>query len=159
MDAEMDVVFLPCSHMVTCASCAVSIAACPICRMDIKYVIKPILSWLAVHPLAVALPRKEIKVGLHVTCLTIDEFAKTSKEARCDNYIHILLLFYYRGMRDDQVSDIPSRTWGMAWPINVRKIVSKTVLVSCPPAGWHSISISVTTTTRKLPRPEKRGSQ
>ena len=44
MDAEMDVVYLPCSHMVTCASCAVSLAVCPICRMDIKYTIKPILS-------------------------------------------------------------------------------------------------------------------
>nr|XP_045612278.1 death-associated inhibitor of apoptosis 1-like [Procambarus clarkii]XP_045612279.1 death-associated inhibitor of apoptosis 1-like [Procambarus clarkii]XP_045612280.1 death-associated inhibitor of apoptosis 1-like [Procambarus clarkii]XP_045612281.1 death-associated inhibitor of apoptosis 1-like [Procambarus clarkii]XP_045612282.1 death-associated inhibitor of apoptosis 1-like [Procambarus clarkii]XP_045612283.1 death-associated inhibitor of apoptosis 1-like [Procambarus clarkii]XP_04561228 len=44
MDAEMDVVFLPCQHMVTCSSCALALAQCPICRVDIKYTIKPILS-------------------------------------------------------------------------------------------------------------------
>ncbi|KAG7156520.1 death-associated inhibitor of apoptosis 2-like 2, partial [Homarus americanus] len=44
MDAEMDVVFLPCQHMVTCSSCALALAQCPICREDIKYSIKPILS-------------------------------------------------------------------------------------------------------------------
>ncbi|XP_042857633.1 death-associated inhibitor of apoptosis 2-like [Penaeus japonicus] len=44
MDAEMDVVFLPCAHMVTCASCAVALTQCPICRKDIKYTIKPIVS-------------------------------------------------------------------------------------------------------------------
>lgn len=44
MDAEMDVVFLPCQHMVTCSSCALALAECPICREDIRYTIKPILS-------------------------------------------------------------------------------------------------------------------
>ncbi|XP_076044930.1 baculoviral IAP repeat-containing protein 2-like isoform X1 [Oratosquilla oratoria] len=44
MDCEMDVVFLPCAHMVVCASCAVALTACPICRQDIKYTIKPIVS-------------------------------------------------------------------------------------------------------------------
>lgn len=44
MDAEMDMVFLPCSHMVTCSSCALALTQCPICRNDIKYAIKPILS-------------------------------------------------------------------------------------------------------------------
>lgn len=44
MDAEMDVVFLPCKHMVTCSLCALALAQCPICREDIKYTIKPILS-------------------------------------------------------------------------------------------------------------------
>lgn len=44
MDAEMDVVFLPCAHMVTCASCAVALTQCPICRNDIKFTIKPIVS-------------------------------------------------------------------------------------------------------------------
>nr|WAS29203.1 inhibitor of apoptosis protein 1 [Eriocheir hepuensis] len=44
MDAEIDMVFLPCTHMVTCSSCALALAQCPICRTDIKYAIKPILS-------------------------------------------------------------------------------------------------------------------
>ncbi|XP_063614085.1 LOW QUALITY PROTEIN: baculoviral IAP repeat-containing protein 7-like, partial [Penaeus indicus] len=37
MDSEITVVFLPCAHMVTCASCAVSLRQCPICRSDIRY--------------------------------------------------------------------------------------------------------------------------
>jgi len=44
MDAEMNVVFLPCVHMVTCNSCAVALTKCPVCRRDIKHVIKPIIS-------------------------------------------------------------------------------------------------------------------
>uniref|UniRef100_A0A0P4WDH8 RING-type domain-containing protein n=1 Tax=Scylla olivacea TaxID=85551 RepID=A0A0P4WDH8_SCYOL len=44
MDAEIDMVFLPCAHMVTCSSCALALSQCPICRNDIKYAIKPILS-------------------------------------------------------------------------------------------------------------------
>ena len=44
MDAEMDVVFLPCTHMATCSSCAVTMGQCPLCRSDIKYTIKPIFS-------------------------------------------------------------------------------------------------------------------
>nr|BDV49836.1 MAG: baculoviral IAP repeat-containing protein [Penaeus semisulcatus pemonivirus] len=44
MDAEMNVVFLPCVHMVTCNSCAVALRKCPVCRKDIKHVIKPIIS-------------------------------------------------------------------------------------------------------------------
>ena len=44
MDAETEVVFLPCSHMASCSSCAVTMAQCPICRADIKYTITPIIS-------------------------------------------------------------------------------------------------------------------
>lgn len=44
MDAEMDVVFLPCTHMATCSKCAVTMEQCPICRLSIKYTIKPIFS-------------------------------------------------------------------------------------------------------------------
>nr|AHC55308.1 inhibitor of apoptosis protein [Palaemon carinicauda] len=44
MDAEMDVVFLPCTHMATCSKCAVTMEQCPICRDGIKYTIKPIFS-------------------------------------------------------------------------------------------------------------------
>ena len=44
MDAEMEVVFLPCAHMATCSNCTVTIAVCPICRNEIKYTIKPIMS-------------------------------------------------------------------------------------------------------------------
>ena len=44
MDAEMEIVFLPCSHMLTCSMCASALTQCPICRSDIKYAVKPILS-------------------------------------------------------------------------------------------------------------------
>lgn len=44
MDAEIDMVFLPCSHMLTCSSCALALTQCPICRNDIKYTIKPIIA-------------------------------------------------------------------------------------------------------------------
>ena len=43
MDAEIEIVFLPCGHMVTCSNCAVTMASCPICRNDIKYTVKPII--------------------------------------------------------------------------------------------------------------------
>nr|BDT62305.1 MAG: baculoviral IAP repeat-containing protein [Penaeus semisulcatus majanivirus] len=44
MDSEITIVFLPCSHMVTCVSCAVSLRQCPICRRDIKHVFRAIVS-------------------------------------------------------------------------------------------------------------------
>lgn len=44
MDGDIDVVFLPCAHMIACASCAVALTQCPICRKDIKYTVKPIVS-------------------------------------------------------------------------------------------------------------------
>ncbi|XP_063614003.1 baculoviral IAP repeat-containing protein 2-like [Penaeus indicus] len=44
MDSEIAIVFLPCSHMVTCVSCAVSLRQCPICRRDIKHVCRAIVS-------------------------------------------------------------------------------------------------------------------
>nr|BDT62997.1 MAG: baculoviral IAP repeat-containing protein [Trachysalambria curvirostris nimavirus] len=44
MGTEMDVVFLPCAHMIACANCAAALVQCPICRKDIRYTIKPIVS-------------------------------------------------------------------------------------------------------------------
>ena len=44
LDAEKNVVFLPCSHMAVCSSCTANIELCPICRQEIKYYIKPIIS-------------------------------------------------------------------------------------------------------------------
>nr|BDW09890.1 MAG: baculoviral IAP repeat-containing protein [Marsupenaeus japonicus pemonivirus] len=44
MDNKMDVVFLPCTHMVACASCAVVLTACPVCRSSIHFTVKPIVS-------------------------------------------------------------------------------------------------------------------
>ncbi len=44
MDSEFEVIFLPCKHMVTCSKCAVTMMKCPICRNDIRYTIKPIIS-------------------------------------------------------------------------------------------------------------------
>ncbi|XP_068240548.1 putative inhibitor of apoptosis [Palaemon carinicauda] len=44
LNADMSIVFLPCSHMATCAACAVNLSKCPVCREEIKYTIKPIFS-------------------------------------------------------------------------------------------------------------------
>ncbi|XP_069162546.1 uncharacterized protein [Procambarus clarkii] len=44
MDAEIELVFIPCNHMVACSKCALALFICPICRTDIKYTIRPISS-------------------------------------------------------------------------------------------------------------------
>uniref|UniRef100_A0A1B6IHN5 RING-type domain-containing protein n=1 Tax=Homalodisca liturata TaxID=320908 RepID=A0A1B6IHN5_9HEMI len=44
MDSEVCIVFLPCSHLVTCVSCAQSLAACPVCRHNIKATVRTFLS-------------------------------------------------------------------------------------------------------------------
>nr|XP_045591390.1 baculoviral IAP repeat-containing protein 3-like [Procambarus clarkii] len=44
MDAEIELVFIPCSHMVACSKCALALFICPICRTDIKFTIRPISS-------------------------------------------------------------------------------------------------------------------
>ena len=36
LDAEMEIVFIPCGHMATCASCARNLQSCPICRTGIR---------------------------------------------------------------------------------------------------------------------------
>ena len=42
MAAKIQIVFLPCTHMITCLTCALSVAKCPICRIEIKYIINPV---------------------------------------------------------------------------------------------------------------------
>ena len=44
MDAQAEIVLLPCTHMVACSNCTSVLTLCPICRNDIKYTIKPIMS-------------------------------------------------------------------------------------------------------------------
>lgn len=44
LDSELEVVFLPCAHMSTCASCALTQTHCPICRTQINHIIKPIMA-------------------------------------------------------------------------------------------------------------------
>jgi len=41
MDAEVAVVLLPCTHMVTCAACTLAVSVCPFCRADIVHAIRP----------------------------------------------------------------------------------------------------------------------
>ncbi|XP_047468552.1 baculoviral IAP repeat-containing protein 3-like [Penaeus chinensis] len=43
MTDEVDVVILPCDHMVCCAKCLLTQSKCPICRGTIEKVVKPIL--------------------------------------------------------------------------------------------------------------------
>nr|BDT62385.1 MAG: baculoviral IAP repeat-containing protein [Melicertus latisulcatus majanivirus] len=44
MDAMLEVVFIPCRHMITCANCALALNMCPICRNDIQRMINVIIS-------------------------------------------------------------------------------------------------------------------
>jgi hypothetical protein len=36
MDAERNVLFLPCSHVVACGDCAALLSDCPMCRQEIR---------------------------------------------------------------------------------------------------------------------------
>ncbi|CAL4254816.1 unnamed protein product, partial [Meganyctiphanes norvegica] len=40
LDGPLEVVFLPCTHLATCASCATTQSRCPVCRADIQHVVK-----------------------------------------------------------------------------------------------------------------------
>ncbi len=40
MDEEMQVLFMPCNHFVTCEECAKVVKQCPICREDILNTIR-----------------------------------------------------------------------------------------------------------------------
>ena len=46
MDMDMDMIFLPCRHMVMCGVCSTSMTGsqCPICRQEIHYMLKVILA-------------------------------------------------------------------------------------------------------------------
>nr|XP_045589981.1 baculoviral IAP repeat-containing protein 7-like [Procambarus clarkii] len=44
MENESELMFLPCNHICTCFKCASNISTCPICRAEIKYTIKAIIS-------------------------------------------------------------------------------------------------------------------
>ncbi|XP_048766151.2 baculoviral IAP repeat-containing protein 7-A-like [Ostrea edulis] len=43
MDNTVSVIFLPCTHMVTCSQCFPAMKQCPICRSDIKAIVKAYL--------------------------------------------------------------------------------------------------------------------
>ncbi|XP_041350803.1 baculoviral IAP repeat-containing protein 2-like [Gigantopelta aegis] len=44
MDAEVNVVFLPCGHLVCCTACAPAMRKCPICRGNIRGTVRTFLS-------------------------------------------------------------------------------------------------------------------
>lgn len=44
MDKEACIVFLPCSHLISCSSCATSLSNCALCRHSIKAIIRTYLS-------------------------------------------------------------------------------------------------------------------
>ncbi|XP_061167588.1 baculoviral IAP repeat-containing protein 3-like [Saccostrea echinata] len=43
MDDTVSVIFLPCTHMVTCAQCFPAMKHCPVCRSDVKAIVKAYL--------------------------------------------------------------------------------------------------------------------
>lgn len=40
MDREIDSVFVPCGHRVTCVGCGMKLTQCPLCRRELKMVVK-----------------------------------------------------------------------------------------------------------------------
>ena len=44
MDSSLEIVFVPCTHMVSCYKCAEKCPSCPVCREPILHKIKPIIS-------------------------------------------------------------------------------------------------------------------
>lgn len=45
LDEDVGVLFEPCGHICCCASCAVSLQQCPICRQPISKSVKAYISW------------------------------------------------------------------------------------------------------------------
>ncbi|XP_047530918.1 baculoviral IAP repeat-containing protein 7-B-like isoform X1 [Vanessa atalanta] len=44
MDNEVSVVFLPCGHLVSCAECGAALGACPLCRAQVKALVRAYLA-------------------------------------------------------------------------------------------------------------------
>merc|ERR1719334_1425455 len=44
MENEVGVVFLPCSHLIACPTCATSFENCPLCRRPIQQLLRTFLS-------------------------------------------------------------------------------------------------------------------
>ena len=44
MDSEVEVVFLPCAHLVACASCATGLRNCAVCRTPIQETVRVYMS-------------------------------------------------------------------------------------------------------------------
>ena len=44
MDREVSVVFLPCGHLATCVQCAPSLTHCPMCRHEIRAIVRTFLA-------------------------------------------------------------------------------------------------------------------
>uniref|UniRef100_A0A2C9M8E5 RING-type domain-containing protein n=1 Tax=Biomphalaria glabrata TaxID=6526 RepID=A0A2C9M8E5_BIOGL len=40
MDKEVAVVFLPCGHLISCAECASAMRNCPLCRQDVRGIVR-----------------------------------------------------------------------------------------------------------------------
>ena len=44
MDNEVDLVLLPCGHLISCVNCAPSLKDCPVCRQSIHGTVKTYMS-------------------------------------------------------------------------------------------------------------------
>uniref|UniRef100_A0A9I3VTV8 RING-type domain-containing protein n=1 Tax=Biomphalaria glabrata TaxID=6526 RepID=A0A9I3VTV8_BIOGL len=44
LDNEVSVVFLPCGHLVSCSECSSAVSKCPMCRADVKGIVRAFLS-------------------------------------------------------------------------------------------------------------------
>ena len=48
LDEEINMVFLPCGHLVCCSVCAPALSKCPICRTAITDTVRTYLSWMKI---------------------------------------------------------------------------------------------------------------
>ena len=45
MDNEVDLVLLPCGHLISCVNCAHKLKDCPVCRQFIKRIVRTFMPW------------------------------------------------------------------------------------------------------------------
>lgn len=44
MDQDLNIVFLPCGHLISCSKCAANLKECPLCRQMIKGTVRTFLA-------------------------------------------------------------------------------------------------------------------
>jgi len=62
MDEEVNIVLLPCGHLVSCVKCAPALRNCPICRNGIKGTVRTFMAWKILWTLFSPLPPRSHSV-------------------------------------------------------------------------------------------------
>ena len=62
----LEIVFLPCRHVVACTSCSVHLTKCPICRSDLKCLLKIFMPYKICHVNGLEIVFYPVDMLLHV---------------------------------------------------------------------------------------------